>query len=51
VTVLLPAAEEEPEPELLEGEELAEGEEAEPVEGEAAEAEEGKAGEDTADEG
>jgi large subunit ribosomal protein L25 len=46
VTVLLPAVEEEPEPELLEGEELEEGEEVEPVE-----AEKGEAGEDTADEG
>ena len=51
VTVLLPAIEEEPEPELLEGEELEEGEEVEPVEGEATGAEEGEAGEDTADEG
>jgi large subunit ribosomal protein L25 len=51
VTVLLPAVEEEPEPELLEGEELEEGEEVEPVEAEAAEAEKGEAGEDTADEG
>jgi large subunit ribosomal protein L25 len=51
VTVLLPAVEEEPEPELLEGEELEELEEGEAVEGEAAEAAEGEAGEDTADEG
>lgn len=51
VTVLLPAVEEEPEPELLEGEELEEGEEVEPIEGEAAVAGESEAGEDTADEG
>ena len=53
VTVLPPAVEEEPEPELVEGEELEELEEGEPVEGEA-EAEEGEAAEaaaDTAEEG
>ncbi|GMQ85395.1 MAG: 50S ribosomal protein L25 [Acidimicrobiia bacterium] len=50
VTVLLPVIEEEPEVELLEGEELEEGEEGEPVEGEE-EAEAADGGEDTAKEG